>query len=178
MNHTKTLTLILLTLLTATSGMATAQNRTEKRPRKLSTKKQLVIERQRADSLAALVEEYRRRESDWQTTEGVEATIPFELITGDIGLDGAEDRYLSRLTLRLDADCASTVALEVSYDGGGWEPVAAWQVSGQRKNFDQSFVPRRCSTLRLRLRGEGQITLRSLARTIASARGGILEQEV
>ena len=37
--------------------MATAQNRTEKRPRKLSTKKQLVIERQRADSLAALVEE-------------------------------------------------------------------------------------------------------------------------
>ena len=118
------------------------------------------------------------RESDWQTTEGVEATIPFELITGDIGLDGAEDRYLSRLTLRLDADCASTVALEVSYDGGGWEPVAAWQVSGQRKNFDQSFVPRRCSTLRLRLRGEGQITLRSLARTIASARGGILEQEV
>ena len=118
------------------------------------------------------------RESDWQTTEGVEATIPFELITGDIGLDGAEDRYLSRLTLRLDADCASTVALEVSYDGGGWEAVAAWQVSGQRKNFDQSFVPRRCSTLRLRLRGEGQITLRSLARTIASARGGILEQEV
>ena len=118
------------------------------------------------------------RESDWQTTEGVEATIPFELITGDIGLDGAEDRYLSRLTLRLDADCASTVALEVSYDGGGWEPVAAWQVRGQRKNFDQSFVPRRCSTLRLRLRGEGQITLRSLARTIASARGGILEQEV
>ena len=66
MNHTKTVTLILLTLLTATSGMATAQNRTEKRPRKLSTKKQLVIERQRADSLAALVEEYRRRESDWQ----------------------------------------------------------------------------------------------------------------
>ena len=66
MNHTKTLTLILLTLLTAASGMATAQNRTEKRPRKLSTKKQLVIERQRADSLAALVEEYRRRESDWQ----------------------------------------------------------------------------------------------------------------
>ena len=56
-------------------------------------------------------------------------------------------------------------------------PVGA-QVSGQRKNFDQSFVPRRCSTLRLRLRGEGQITLRSLARTIASARGGILEQEV
>ena len=34
------------------------------------------------------------------------------------------------------------------------------------------------AALRLRLRGKGQITLRSLARTIASARGGILEQEV
>ena len=41
---------------------------------------------------------------------GVEATIPFELITGDIGLDGAEDRYLSRLTLRLDATAPAPCA--------------------------------------------------------------------
>ena len=118
------------------------------------------------------------RETAGQRSEGTEQGVEFALTTGDLGLDSPEERYLSRLTLRLDAACRSRVTVEVSYDGGGWEPVAAWRVSGQRKNFDQSFVPRRCSTLRLRLRGEGQITLRSLARTIASARGGILEQEV
>ena len=117
------------------------------------------------------------RERDWKTAEDIEETVPFELVSGDIGLDGAEDRYLSRLTLRLDADCASTLVLEVSCDGGPWEEITRWNVTGQWKNYDLSFAPRRCNTLRLRLSGEGRITLRSLARTIAVARGSIIEQE-
>ena len=65
------------------------------------------------------------REPDWQSTDGVETDIPFELITGDVGLDGTEQRYLSRLTLRLDAERASTVEVAVSYDaarGRQWPP--------------------------------------------------------
>ena len=54
----------------------------------------------------------------------MEEKLNFELTTGDIGLDGAEDRYLSRLTLRLDAECSSTVEVAASYDGGPWETVA------------------------------------------------------
>ena len=64
------------------------------------------------------------RESDWQSTEGVEQQVSFELVTGDIGQDGAEQRYLSRLTLRLDAACASTVEVALSYDaahGRQWQ---------------------------------------------------------
>ena len=76
------------------------------------------------------------REPDWQTTDGVETDIPFELVTGDVGLDGTEQRYLSRLTL-----------------------------------------PRRCGSLRLRLRGKGQITLRGLVRTIAPAKGKLWEED-
>ncbi len=37
-----------------------------KRPKKLNAKAQLVIERQRADSLSRLVEQMRQRESEWQ----------------------------------------------------------------------------------------------------------------
>lgn len=117
------------------------------------------------------------RENDWQNTQGVETVLPFELITGEIGLDGTEQRYLSRLTLRLDADCTSTLELAVSYDGGVWEKLAGQTVTGARRSWDIPFVPRRCSTLRLRLRGSGQITLRALIKTIAAARGGIVEQE-
>ena len=43
------------------------------------------------------------READWQSTDGVEQKVHFEMVTGDIGMDGTEDRYLSRLTLRLEA---------------------------------------------------------------------------
>ena len=107
----------------------------------------------------------------------METDIPFELITGDVGLDGTEQRYLSRLTLRLDAERASTVEVAVSYDGGAWETLAQRTADG-RHCFDIPFVPRRCGSLRLRLKGRGQITLRSLTRTSAAARGGILAQEV
>ena len=117
------------------------------------------------------------RESDWQTTAGVESTIPFELVTGEIGMDSPEERYLSRLTLRLDAARRTHLTVELSYDGGPWEQAAALTLEGPRKNCDLALVPRRCSSLRMRLRGSGQLTLRSLARTFAAAKGNIIEQE-
>ena len=117
------------------------------------------------------------REPDWQSTDGVETDIPFELITGDVGLDGTEQRYLSRLTLRLDAERASTVEVAVSYDGGAWETVASLAAQGSRRSYDLPFVPRRCGSLRLRLRGKGQITLRGLVRTIAPAKGKLWEED-
>lgn len=117
------------------------------------------------------------REPDWQTTDGVETDIPFELVTGDVGLDGTEQRYLSRLTLRLDAERTSTVEVAVSYDGGAWETVASLAAQGSRRCYDLPFVPRRCGSLRLRLRGKGQITLRGLVRTIAPAKGKLWEED-
>ena len=116
-------------------------------------------------------------ERDWKTIEGVEETVDFELITGAFGMDEAEDRYLSRLTLQMDAVCASTVELAICYDDGPWEKLAQWAVAGKQKRFDLHLAPRRCGMFRLRLTGKGQITLRSLARTLATARGRLMEQE-
>ncbi len=113
------------------------------------------------------------REPDWENADGVEEAIDFSLVTGDIGLDRAEEQYLSRLTLRLDAETRSRVELDVSYDGGVWEPAAALTIEAKRKCADLSFVPRRCGTFRLRLRGSGQIVLRSVARTRAGAKGAL-----
>lgn len=117
------------------------------------------------------------RERDWQNTEEVEKEIPFELVSGEIGLENTEQSYLSRLTLRMDAERTSTVEVAVSYDGGRWETVAQLTAQGSRRSYDLPFVPRRYGTLRLRLRGKGQITLRSLAKTVAPARGCRMEGE-
>ena len=56
------------------------------------------------------------REAAGQRSEGTEQGVEFALTTGDLGLDSPEERYLSRLTLRLDAACRSRVTVEVSYD--------------------------------------------------------------
>ena len=113
------------------------------------------------------------REPDGQNTDGVEESIPFALTTGDIGMDAPEEQYLSRLTLRLDAEVPSRLEVSVSYDGGPWEKLAEKTVEAKRQSIDLAFVPRRCGTLRLRLEGAGQITLRGLAKTMAKAQGGI-----
>ena len=117
------------------------------------------------------------REAAGQRSEGTEQGVEFALTTGDLGLDSPEERYLSRLTLRLDAACRSQVTVEVSYDGGPWETAAALTVEGPRRNCDLHLVPRRCASLRLRLWGYGQITLRSLAKTFSGAKGNWMELE-
>ena len=117
------------------------------------------------------------RETAGQRSEGTEQGVEFALTTGDLGLDSPEERYLSRLTLRLDAACRSRVTVEVSYDGGPWENAAALTVEGPRRNCDLHLVPRRCASLRLRLWGYGQITLRSLAKTFSGAKGNWMELE-
>ena len=117
------------------------------------------------------------RETAGQRSEGTEQGVEFALTTGDLGLDSPEERYLSRLTLRLDAACRSQVTVDVSYDGGPWENAAALTVEGPRRNCDLHLVPRRCASLRLRLWGYGQITLRSLAKTFSGAKGNWMELE-
>ena len=117
------------------------------------------------------------REENWQQAGGIEDGVSFELVSGNIGLDSPEELYLSRLTLRLEAEVKSRIEVAVSYDSGAWETLAQLTADG-RHCFDVPFVPRRCGSLRFRLKGRGQLTLRSLTRTSAAAKGGILAQEV
>ena len=114
------------------------------------------------------------REPDWENTDGTEVAVSFALVTGEIGQDKTEEQYLSRLTLRLDAEAQSQIEVSVSYDGGSWEKLATLAADHKRQCFDLPFVPQRCGTLRLRLSGTGQITLRSIAKTLASAKGNII----
>ena len=114
------------------------------------------------------------REPDWENSDGTETAVSFALVTGEIGQDKTEEQYLSRLTLRLDAEAQSRIEVSVSYDGGNWEKLATLAADRKRQCFDLPFVPRRCGTLRLRLSGTGQITLRSIAKTLANAKGSII----
>ncbi len=102
-----------------------------------------------------------------------EEAIPFEMVTGDIGLDESEDQYLSKLTLRLEAGPGTTLTVWASCDGGPWEKLAGAAARSEREKLAIPMVPRRHDTMRLRLTGTGQVTLRSLSRTFAAAKGGL-----
>ena len=102
-----------------------------------------------------------------------ETELPFALVTGEMGLDDSEDKYLFHLVLRLDAQPSTTLTVWASCDGGPWEKLAWAAARTEKEKLRIPLTPRRHDTLRLRLTGAGQLTLRSISRTFAAAKGGL-----
>ena len=103
---------------------------------------------------------------------GEEDTVEYEAVTGDIGLGDPDDKYCSRVTVRLDAMERTVVTLWASFDGGEWQEVGRVDTAGKRVRVNLPFVPTRHDTMRLRLTGKGQIAVRSIAMTLSSSEGG------
>ena len=101
--------------------------------------------------------------------------VDYEMTTGDIGLALPDDKYISRVTLRLDAAERGVVTVWASYDGGTWEETGRADVADKWTRVNLPFAPKRCDTLRLRLTGRGQLVVRSIALTLASAVGNRVE---
>ena len=97
--------------------------------------------------------------------------VQFEAVSGDIGMSVPDDKYVSRVTLRVDAEGTGLVTLAVSYDGAPFEKVATCAAKGSHERLNLPFEPRRFDTMRIRLTGKGQMTLRSLALTLADSSG-------
>ena len=109
---------------------------------------------------------------DRETEGEAEAALQFEAVSGDIGLTETDDKYISRITLRLDAQTHSVVTLAASYDGGPWETLRTAAATGDHARLNLPFEPRRHDTMRLKLSGTGQIALRSVAFTLVGTTGG------
>lgn len=108
---------------------------------------------------------------DREAAGDTETALKFEAVTGDIGLAVPDDKYISRVTLRVDALAHTVLTVAASYDGGDWETVSSCAVTKDHQRVNLPFVPRRHDTMRLRFAGTGQMVLRSMAFTFADAAG-------
>lgn len=108
-----------------------------------------------------------------QSVAGMEEGLAFSWTSGDIGMDTPDDKYISRITLRIDAAAASRLTVSASYDGSSWEELGKARTADKWQRLDLPLVPRRHDTMRLKIEGTGQITLRSVAFTFAPARGNM-----
>jgi hypothetical protein len=100
-----------------------------------------------------------------------EEQVCFEWVSGDIGMGDTADSYLGRITMWLDAHENSKVYVEASYDGGEWVQLGETDVTEEYTRLELALVPRRHDTMRLRIRGNGQVTLRSLLLMQAQSHG-------
>ena len=98
--------------------------------------------------------------------EPLEEEVCWSAQTGKLGLGTPEQKYVSRLTLRLAARPGAKVRLLVRYDGcDRWQEMACLEPKSTG-SFSVPFVPRRCDWLELRLEGRGDVQLYSLTRTM------------
>lgn len=91
--------------------------------------------------------------------------IKWDAITGIIGTESPDKKYLSRIVLRGSLEVGTTLYLQAMYDSSGtWEQVFAMSAA-TLKTFSIPIRPKRCDHLRLRLLGEGEAKIFSITKT-------------
>ena len=99
---------------------------------------------------------------------GTKDTDPVEWMaqTGIIGVDDPMKKYLSKLIIRMSLSIGSKICFHIQYDSAGeWEHICT--VTGTSlRSFSIPIRPRRCDHMRLRIIGEGDAKIYSIAKVI------------
>jgi hypothetical protein len=91
--------------------------------------------------------------------------IEWEAVTGIIGTESPDKKYLSRIVLRGSLEVGTTLYLQAQYDSSGtWEQVFSMSAA-TLKTFSIPIKPKRCDHLRLRFVGRGGAKIFSITKT-------------
>lgn len=93
-----------------------------------------------------------------------EQQLPWFVESGELGIDTAQQKYLVRLSIRLQMAQGGRVQAWVSYDGGkSWQQQGTLTGDGSLRGALLHLRPRRCDHFRWRLQGEGECTVGSVS---------------
>jgi hypothetical protein len=99
---------------------------------------------------------------------GVAETEPikWEAVTGIIGTDSPDKKYISRMDVRMSLVVGSRVSFYAEYDSSGeWEHL--FTMDGVKlRTFAVPIRPQRCDHLRLKIVGRGEAKIFSICKTI------------
>lgn len=101
------------------------------------------------------------------TTSGMaEGNVGWYAITGDIGVDLPDYKYISKIQLRLSIDTGATLNIFLQYDNEGiWHKKASLRPSGKR-SFTVPILTPRCDHMRIKLEGTGGCKIYSISKVI------------
>ena len=100
------------------------------------------------------------------TGDAHEERIKWEAITGIIGTDSPDKKYISRMDVRMKLDVGARVSFFAEYDSSGdYEYLFTTPPSKSLKSFAVPIRPQRCDHLRLRIKGEGDAKIFSITKT-------------
>ena len=92
-----------------------------------------------------------------------EDTNEWKAVTGILGLDNPDNKYISMINIRINLIEGSTFVVGMQYDEG--EIKEACRVTAETtKTFTIPIIPQRCDTFRMHLGGTGKFTLYSITK--------------
>ena len=94
------------------------------------------------------------------------STVSWEAVTGVIGTDSPDKKYISRLDVRMNLTVGTRVYFYIEYDSSGkWEHL--FTMTGvSLKSFAVPIRPQRCDHMRLKIRSDGEAKIYSICKTI------------
>ena len=94
------------------------------------------------------------------------SAVKWEAITGVLGTDSPDKKYISRIDVRLLLNVGSRVSIFAEYDSGGdWEHLLTMDGVALR-SFAVPIRPKRCDHLRLKITGAGDAKIYSICKTV------------
>jgi hypothetical protein len=95
-----------------------------------------------------------------------EGPVAWEATSGIIGYEYPDQKYLSRFNLRMRMSEGDWCEILVRYDSeGDWISEGVIR-GGNVQSFTIPVIPRRCDHMQLRLRGEGDVKIYSIAKIL------------
>ena len=92
--------------------------------------------------------------------------VKWEAVTGIIGTDSPDKKYISRMEVRMALQVGTRVMFSIEYDSSGeWEHLFTMAGTNLR-SFAVPIRPKRCDHLRLRIEGVGEAKIYSICKTI------------
>ncbi|MBP3410074.1 MAG: hypothetical protein J6M10_03665 [Clostridia bacterium] len=95
-----------------------------------------------------------------------EGMVKWEAVSGIIGYEYPDHKYLSRFTLRVKMERHSWCEIWVQYDSDGEWIKQGDLVGANTQSFTVPVIPRRCDHMQIRIRGEGDVKIYSIAKIL------------
>lgn len=95
------------------------------------------------------------------------APIKWQAVTGIIGTDSPDKKYISRMDVRMSLAVGTRVSFYAEYDSSGeWEHLFTTPPVAKLGTFAVPIKPKRCDHMRLKIIGNGDAKIYSICKTI------------
>lgn len=96
-----------------------------------------------------------------------EESVSWRIDSSNIGFEYSDQKYLSRFNIRMKLGQWARCTLYIEYDSSGvWERKGFMEGKEVVRTYTIPVIPRRCDHLKIRLEGEGEMQLYSIAKIL------------